>query len=300
MLARHLDGFATEQLRRLSNKLTRLIGLRWGNAFPFWYICEYPKSGGTWLGHMLADYLQLPFPQSPALPLAMACVVHNHWLPHPRLQRCFYLYRDGRDVMVSYYFHRLRECRSGALPFERAMARRFERLFGPDYAARDPRRNMARYIELEMSRPRGSRLNWPAHVAAWCFPRHDHVAYLAYEELLAAPVVTLARCLEKLDAVPVDHTRLRASVERYAFARVAGRPPGHEDRSTFLRKGIAGDWLNYFTREAAEVFDYYAGDALINLGYEGDRSWVTSAALPSEASLGEWPPDAGVGARRCL
>jgi hypothetical protein len=299
MLARHLDGFATEQLRRVSSKLTRLIGLRWGDAFPFWYVCEYPKSGGTWLGQMLADYLQIPFPQNSALPLAMACVVHNHWLPHPKMRRCLYLYRDGRDVMVSYYFHRLRECRSGALPFERAMARRFERIFGPDYAARDPRRNMARYIELEMSQPRGSRVNWPAHVAAWCLPRHERVAYLSYEELLATPVATLARCLEVLDPAPPDHTRLRASVERYAFARMAGRPAGHEDRSMFLRKGIAGDWVNYFTKEAAEVFDYYAGDTLITLGYERDRSWVASAGLPSEACLDEWSAHGNAAVRQC-
>jgi hypothetical protein len=285
-----LAGFAVEHLRRISSKATRLIGLRWGESFPFWYVCEYPKSGGTWLGHMLADYLDVPFPQSPLLPLGMACVVHNHWPPHARMRRCLYLYRDGRDVMVSYYFYRLRECRSGRLPFERAMARRFERVFGPAYADTDPRRNMARYIELEMSRPRGSRLNWPAHVAAWCFPRREHVVYLAYEQLLAAPVATLARCLEELGAGPVDVARLRASVERYTFTRMAGRPPGHEDRSAFLRKGIAGDWVNYFTREAAAVFDHYAGDALIRLGYESDRRWLTSAGLPSEASFADSPP----------
>ena len=41
-----------------------------------------------------------------------------------------------------------------------------------------------------------------------------------------------------------------------------------------MRKGIVGDWKNYFNKEAREIFNHYAGDQLIKLGYEKDRSWV--------------------------
>lgn len=37
---------------------------------------------------------------------------------------------------------------------------------------------------------------------------------------------------------------------------------------------MIGDWRNNFTQEARQVFDYYAGDELILLGYERDRDWV--------------------------
>jgi hypothetical protein len=58
---------------------------------------------------------------------------------------------------------------------------------------------------------------------------------------------------------------------------MAGRKRGEEDQFSFLRKGIVGDWRNHFSAEAAVVFDAHAGSALIELGYEPDRSWITSA-----------------------
>jgi hypothetical protein len=64
------------------------------------------------------------------------------------------------------------------------------------------------------------------------------------------------------------------AVRRHDFSRSAGRQAGQEDRGSFRRKGASGDWRNHFTREAGEVFDSYAGDALIDFGYETDRSWV--------------------------
>src|SRR3712207_8037395 len=41
-----------------------------------------------------------------------------------------------------------------------------------------------------------------------------------------------------------------------------------------LRKGVVGDWRNQFSPEAREVFNRYAGEELILLGYEKDRKWV--------------------------
>jgi hypothetical protein len=41
-----------------------------------------------------------------------------------------------------------------------------------------------------------------------------------------------------------------------------------------MRKGVIGDWRNHFTEEACKVFDQFAGNELIRLGYEKDHSWV--------------------------
>lgn len=75
-------------------------------------------------------------------------------------------------------------------------------------------------------------------------------------------------------------------MEDFSFAKQAGRKPSKEDKSSFLRKGTTGDWRNYFTPEAAEVFDHYCGDALIAAGYEPDRSWMeglsSSSAITQE------------------
>ena len=51
---------------------------------------------------------------------------------------------------------------------------------------------------------------------------------------------------------------------------MAKRNPGEENKHSFLRKGVAGDWKNHFSKEARQVFNKFAGRELIKLGYEVD------------------------------
>jgi len=46
-----------------------------------------------------------------------------------------------------------------------------------------------------------------------------------------------------------------------------------ENPTSHYRKGIVGDWKNYFTEENVRWFKEEAGDALINLGYEKTNEW---------------------------
>jgi hypothetical protein len=69
--------------------------------------------------------------------------------------------------------------------------------------------------------------------------------------------------------------RADAVTEEFSFERQSGRRSGEENKGSFLRKGVVGDWRGRFSPEAREVFDRYAGEELILLGYERDRSWVT-------------------------
>ncbi len=268
-------GFLLENQQRIANKTTKFIGVYWGESFPFWYVSEYPKAGGTWFSRMVADYLDIPMPQYTIMPLGCQCVIHNHWMFSPRLRRVFYLYRDGRDVMVSFYFYRMRNVQQHPnSPFNRRVRARYEQTFGVNFDPDDIWSHLPAFIELEMRKPMNARINWPTHIAQWCFPRRDNIAYVSYEELLAEPFEAMTRCISKFIDEPIDEQRLQATIDRYSFDRMAGRSRGVEDRSSFLRKGVAGDWRNHFSRQAAEVFDRFAGQTLIDLGYERDRSWV--------------------------
>jgi hypothetical protein len=227
---------------------------------------------------MLAVYLGLPLPRGPLIPPLRASVIHNHWAYDRRLHRVFYLVRDGRDVMTSLYFHRMRMITLGlgSSAFAAAMHARYQSALGADYDGRDSVGNMARFIELEMAQPREARQNWPAHVADWCLPRRTGVVTLTYEELLVDAVAALGRGLAPLLDGGVDRARLVDVVDRCSFETLTGRARGDADPLAFRRKGIAGDWRNHFNREAAEVFDHLAGDVLIDMGYEPDRGWVSS------------------------
>jgi len=260
---------------RAVNRTNSLIVSRWGELFPMYVVSEYPKSGGTWLCRMAADCLQLPFAQHSRLPLALPAVLHNHWKYHSGYRRPFYLYRDGRDIMVSFYFHRMRRVAEQRYAGDHRHKLVYERLFGKGYDPMDIRRHLARFIEREFTHPRDSRLTWRQHVESWYDPEHrPHVAYLSYEQLLDRPHETLKRAVEHLSGATVADWRVDMAVEKYSMARQTGRKPGEEDATSFIRKGVAGDWKNHFDREAAQIFRDRAGDTLIRLGYEPDGTWV--------------------------
>ena len=62
--------------------------------------------------------------------------------------------------------------------------------------------------------------------------------------------------------------------ENAAFEKTAGRPRGSDDPLGKSRRGISGDWRNWFTRQDAEKFNELAGEWLIRAGYATDSSWV--------------------------
>ena len=56
--------------------------------------------------------------------------------------------------------------------------------------------------------------------------------------------------------------------DRYSFKSATNRNPGDVDLSSHYRKGVKGDWLNFFDWELAEAFDARFGDICDRLGYD--------------------------------
>ena len=140
-------------VRRASYLVNRFVACRQGERTGCVWVCEYPKSGGTWFGKMLADVLGLPYPAPPLFPVTFPAVMHNHWTYDPRLRRCCYLVRDGRDVMVSFFFHRMRRIKRAGVDSSRAHAPTYRRLFGRGYDPDDAIGLLPRFIEREFARP---------------------------------------------------------------------------------------------------------------------------------------------------
>ena len=276
-------GFAPVQnrlvvaMRSASNRINRVIAARYGRTLNLHLDCEYPKAGGTWFGKMASEVLQIPYPEHNVFPIGCACVLHNHWQWRPGLEKAWYLRRDGRDVMVSFYFHRMREIKAGNPTVLRRFGPTYDRIFGTGYDPDDTRRNLGPFIEHEFANPRDARSNWRDHVMQW----HDGgrgrpgITYLSYEELVADTEGTLSGSIESVTGNRPDEWVVRQTVEKYSMARqTGGRKAGDEDRESFIRKGVAGDWVNHFGPTAARRFDDLAGDALVAVGYEPDRDWI--------------------------
>lgn len=240
------------------------------------FVAGLPKSGTSWLEGMLADFANH---QTIMLPEAVAHEMehggsHEFELPADTFRRLegdryvlklhlagsrknarilaenriryVVMYRDLRDVAVSYCFYVMRtpwhpEFETyHALSIEDAL-HRFSRTLLPVYA---------RWIE------------------SWHRVRDEDLStILRYEDLLAETEAELGRVLAHF-GFDAETERVRRVVRDHSFERVSGgRERGTENLSSFVRKGVHGDWKNYFSPPLRERFHRVAGDALRLGGY---------------------------------
>jgi hypothetical protein len=97
---------------------------------------------------------------------------------------------------------------------------------------------------------------------------------LKYEDLLENDVALLEDVLLRKCRAPLDPATLRNAILANRFeALTSGRRRGEEDRSAHERKGVAGDWRNYFTERLKTAFKARFGGLLVACGYEKDLDW---------------------------
>ncbi len=238
---------------------------------PLYLVPEYPKSGGSWFSQMLSTYLDVPFPRNERPPI-QSCVMHGHHLYHPRFQNVFCVIRDGRDVMVSAYHHYLFHHDRNP-PFSVRYHRR--RVPFDDYE--NVEKNLPAFIDYLfcVEGKRRNRFTWDEFVRSYW--GQEGVAIVRYEDMLEDAAGEVGQAVKEVLDIEPEMKALKRIEEKYSFENQAGRKRGQEGKS-FLRKGIAGDWKNKFSRLACETFDRHAGDCLIEIGYEADRSWIDEQA----------------------
>lgn len=204
----------------------------------------------------------IPFPRNKR-PIFGPCILHGHFLYQPHFGKMIGIVRDGRDVMVSAYFHFLFENERNP---KHLMERTRKAVPFSDYS--DVEKNLPAFITFMFEQYAHGRfhLSWSESVRS--FYDNEKVKIVKYEKLLVAPTESLQEAIVFLEKTVPAQTRLKEIVDRFSFKALAQRQPGEENRASFLRKGIAGDWKNYFTEEASDVFNSYAGEELSLLGYE--------------------------------
>lgn len=62
-------------------------------------------------------------------------------------------------------------------------------------------------------------------------------------------------------------------IKKNDFEKISGRKRGEEDRMNHYRKGVSGDWKNYFTDVHKNYFKIHYGESLIKIGYETGLNW---------------------------
>jgi hypothetical protein len=97
---------------------------------------------------------------------------------------------------------------------------------------------------------------------------------IRYEDLLDRDLEILEPILLDECQLPVARERFKEVVLANRFERVTGgRKRGQEDITAYTRKGITGDWDNYFTERVKQAFKARYGDLLVATGYEKDSNW---------------------------
>lgn len=243
-------------------------------------VVEYPKSGGTWLGQLVSEYFKIPFPRN-QFPTTKRSLVHGHYLPKNRItknKKIILLVRDGRDVMVSLYYHQLIWNEKNKLNPNKVEYYRREAGFED---VENVKENMSAFIDFSFTH-RPSKLqhftyqgNWYEFNKAWLdeMAANHNVFLITYEELLSDTCEAMRRLLTEFFNETVDSNRLQEVVDKFSFERQTNRKKGDENTKSFLRKGISGDWKNYFGDEEKQKFKQYTEDMLMTLGYETDTNW---------------------------
>lgn len=99
------------------------------------------------------------------------------------------------------------------------------------------------------------------------------VAKIRYEDFVLEPFSCLKASLQEV-GVEINETRLREVAAKLNFSIFSnGRERGHEDVKSHFRKGISGDYVNYFNGLHKAICKHRIGHHLIDLGYEKDLLW---------------------------
>ena len=92
----------------------------------------------------------------------------------------------------------------------------------------------------------------------------DHptlVHEVRYRDMHDDPIGETERLFRFLGA-PVDPVLIQGIVAATSFEAMAGRKPGEEDPSSFLRKGVVGDWKTRLDAESARLISDSCGELM--------------------------------------
>jgi len=215
-------------------------------------INEYPKSGATWLKLMLADLLYLK-PWTQQEPTFQNCIMQGHYLRKIGGTSTVIMYRDPRDVMVSYYHHMF-----GNNEFQSESKLNYYK----SHFSFNPKMNLSErldvFTEVMLTRPPTTSFTWTEFAKYWSGQDNDIV--IRYEDLWDDPEAVLTDLITCLGYTGIDSSLISNVVTSHSIANMrdklnksTGVSSGKE---SFSRKGGYGGWTNYLsTSAAAKIMD---------------------------------------------
>lgn len=230
-------------------------------------VISFPKSGRTWLSYMLSDYYDFFYAKKHFSARGLKLLEEGKLKPSNwvttfhkidvnilnRLKKTYdkkviYLLRDPRDCLTSFYFYKIYHKKNFTVKL---------------YYWLKINGFKKKFIKKTLE-------DWKNHVNTYL---KEADVLIRYEDLLdetqGKPVECLSGIIDN-----VDKDKLKNVLEKYSFKNSTGRQPGDGLKSSFARKGIKGDWINYFNSEShKKTMKDVIGKDLVRFNYEKDENW---------------------------
>jgi lipopolysaccharide transport system ATP-binding protein len=250
-------------------RMTRFMGVGRPSPPPAIFHITHHKAGSQWLNRIFQtlafDRLVLPEVRNHQFlhrPIGAGRIYPTLYITHeqfesvalPRRWKRFVVIRDLRDTLISLYFS-LKHSHALLTDLMRSRRTALNELSEED--------GFLYLIDCGLTPM--AQVQWSWHSA--------REPVIRYEDLLRRDEEILARVLLDHCRMNVTPTRFRDVVRSHRFEEQSGRKRGTEDARAHERKGIAGDWRNYFTSRIRGEFKRCYGSLLIATGYEKDFNW---------------------------
>ena len=265
----------------LKNDLLSRLGF-YDYNYRILFIAGLAKSGSSWVGNMLASipgynlrsindpkgvagetdicdpiFSSLPKNGYSVMKLHTRFSEENFQIIRKYTPKFIVTYRDLRDMSVSRYFHIIVDPKHRHYDLYNRLTREEGILHSIDVVEKT-------YV------------SWVKNWIDASYRYKDMILAIKYEDLIQNTFDTIKRILEFYDfKLSEDFIRSLAATKITKNTDLGSALkkdlPGRLRKTA--RKGVVGDWVNYFNDKQKKRFKAIAGDLLIELGYEKDLNW---------------------------
>lgn len=175
-------------------------------------------------------------------------------IPKPASWKAFFVMRDPRDIIVSWYFS----------------WKHSHPVLGGVAEAREKLRTLSKDEGLIMGIERFQKRGMFASLRSWArLPAgKKELMTTRFKDLVGPDQFEHFRRVFAHCDIGMPEDVLRTVLERNSFMSLtSGRPQGVEDVTSHLRKGVYGDWRNHFTTAVERKFRAVTGPLVEELGY---------------------------------
>ena len=246
------------------------------------FIAGLPKSGTTWLEKILCTYpgfSSILIPEATKFELSTGGS-HNYELPSDMFSRFknmlavtkmhihgsqhnvdilrkasvkyVIIYRDLRDVAVSYYYYVMQTPWHPEFPI-------YSKLTLGEALVQFSHNTLKDYED------------W---IRSWHIRRDSQASIvIRYEDMLADTAKVVTKVAKHFELVSHPDTISRV-IQAQSFEKLArGRKRGETDNKSFFRSGTSGYYKELFTPEIKEIYKRKIGDFLVEFDCENDKCW---------------------------